>query len=91
MTTRKPTPATLAARALRAIPSAARAAASRANGRRGGRKPILYTLSSCKGDHGTVTGYRAAIARARRVQAESQAAYGVDVCRPDGSIAYTAR
>ena len=91
MTTRKPSPATLAARALRAIPSEARSEQSRANGRRGGRRPTVYTLSSCKGDHGTVTGYRAACRRARRVQAEYQAAYGVDVCRPDGSIAYTAR
>lgn len=37
MTTRKPTPATLAARALRAIPSEARTAQSRANGAKGGR------------------------------------------------------
>lgn len=41
MTTRKPSPATLAARALRAIPSEARSEQSRANGRRGGR-PVLH-------------------------------------------------
>lgn len=80
-----------AARALRAIPSEARSEQSRSNGRLGGRRPTAYTLSSAKGQHGTVSGYRAAVARAREVQAEMQAAYGVDVSRPDGSTAYTAR
>ena len=84
-------PATLAARALGSISTPRKASSSAANGRKGGRKPTVYTLSSVKGDHGAVTGYRAAVARAREVQAEMQAAYGVDVCRPDGSIAYTAR
>ena len=56
MTTRKPTPAapaTLAARALRAIPSEARSEQSRSNGRRGGR-PARYVLvddlGRCVGD-----------------------------------------
>ena len=84
-------PATLAARALRAIPSETRSEASRANGARGGRPLTVYTLASAKGQHGTVSGYRAAVARAREVQAEMQAAYGVDVTAPDGRTVYTAR
>jgi len=82
---------TLAARALRAIPSEARSEQSRANGRRGGRKATVYTLTSAKGKHGTVSGYRAAVARARAVQSAMQAAYGVDVTAPDGRTVYTAR
>ncbi len=80
-----------AARALRAIPSEARSEQSRANGRRGGRRPLVYTLTSAKGKHGTVSGYRAAVARARAVQSAIQAAYGVDVTAPDGRTVYTAR
>lgn len=82
---------TRAARALRAIPSETRCEQSRSNGRLGGRRPTAYTLSSAKGQHGTVSGYRAAVARAREVQAEMQAAYGVDVTAPDGRTVYTAR
>ena len=82
---------TLAARALRAIPSEARSEQSRANGRRGGRRPLVYTLSSVKGMHGYVSGYREAVSRARELQADLQAAYGVVVSRPDGTTAYTAR
>ena len=55
------------------------------------RPLTLYTLSSVKGQHGEVSGYRAAVAEARRLQRELQAAYGVDVSRPDGSTAFTAR
>jgi hypothetical protein len=81
----------LVARALRAIPSEARSEQSRSNGAKGGRRPTVYTLTSAKGKHGTVSGYRAAVARARDVQAEMQAAYGVDVTAPDGRTVYTAR
>lgn len=49
-----------------------------------------YTLTSVKGHHATVIGYREACRRARDIQATIQAAYGVDVIRPDGSVAYTA-
>lgn len=80
-----------AARALRAIPSEARSEQSRANGRRGGRRPLVYALSSVKGPHGYVSGYREAVSRARELQADLQAAYGITVSRPDGSTAYTAR
>ena len=94
MTTRKPSPATLAARTLGSLGgkagTEAQDAARRANGARGGRRATTYTLSSVKGQHGTVTGYRAACQRAREVQAEYQAAYGVDVSRPDGTTVYTA-
>lgn len=91
MTTRKPSPASAAARALRAIPSEARSETSRSNGRRGGRPSTVYTLSSVKGMHGYVSGYREAVSRARELQADLQAAYGITVSRPDGSTAYTAR
>ena len=50
-----------------------------------------YTITSAKGNHGTVDGYRAAVARAREIQAEYQAAYGVDVSRPDGRTVFTAK
>lgn len=46
MTTRTPSPATLAARALRAIPSETRTAQSRANGAKGGRPVILGTIET---------------------------------------------
>lgn len=48
MTTRKPSPATLAARALRAIPSEARSEQSRVNGRRGGRPPLTLVERSIR-------------------------------------------
>lgn len=51
----------------------------------------IYTLSSVKGQHGTVAGYRAACARAREIQSDLQAAYGIDVSHPDGMTVYTAR
>lgn len=80
-----------AARALRAIPSERRSEASRSNGARGGR-PTTYALRSVKGSHGEITGTIAeARERAREVQAEMQAAYGVDVVRPDGHVVYTAQ
>ncbi len=45
MKTEQPSPATLAARALRAVPSEARSETSRTNGRKGGRprkvRPVL--------------------------------------------------
>jgi hypothetical protein len=52
---------------------------------------VTYTITSVKGRHGEVSGYRAAIARAREVQEEMRAAYGVDVLHPDGRVVYTAR
>ena len=58
MTTRKPTPATLAARALRAIPSETRTAASRANGARGGRLPGVVHVTRVTED-GAVYGHAA--------------------------------
>ena len=45
MATRKPTLATLAARALRAIPSEARSEQSRSNGARGGRLPGIVHVT----------------------------------------------
>lgn len=51
MTTRKPTPATLAARALRAIPSEARSEQSRANGRKGGRPRLVVTYAEAYRTH----------------------------------------
>ena len=54
------------------------------------RALTLYALSSVKGSHGTALGYRAACARAKELQATLQAAYGVDVHRPDGHLVFTA-
>lgn len=53
-------------------------------------RKTTYTLSSCKTADETVTGYREACARARAIQREYQAAYGVSVARPDGHVVYTA-
>ena len=53
--------------------------------------PTTYTLTSCKGTW-TVTGTLAeARTRARELQAEYQAAYGITVARPDGRVVYTAK
>lgn len=87
------TGASAAARVLGARGGAARtpaqAAAGRVNGRKGGR-PTVYQLTSCKGEW-TVTGTLAeARTRARELQAEYQAAYGITVARPDGRVVYTA-
>ena len=76
MTTRKPTPATIAARALRAIPSEARSEQSRINGRRGGRpgrahiaviQPTLSVGAPGWEDSGTV------VSRHRTVEAAQAA------------------
>lgn len=72
MTTRKPTPATLAARALRAIPSERRTEASRSNGRRGGRPVILGTIAVDDGRRATVR-YSPGMGR-------------VEVVLPDGTV-----
>ena len=50
---------------------------------------ITYTIESIKTPPETVTGYRAAVARARELAAEYQPAWGVWVTRPDGSVAIT--
>jgi len=78
-----------AARALRAIPSETRAAASRTNGSRGGR-PTTYRLESVKGTWEVTGSIGQARARARELQAEYQAAYGIAVVRADGKTVYTA-
>ena len=55
-------------------------------------RPIVYVLSSVKSPcYGRVAGYGAACRMARTIQAQDQAAYGVDVSRPDGLTVYTAR
>ena len=67
----------------------AQAAASKRNGARGGR-PTTYTLASCKGEWPVTGSLNEARARARELQAEYQAAYGITVARPDGRVVYTA-
>ena len=51
---------------------------------------MTYRITSAKGDHGTVEGLDAAKTRAREIQAEIQAAFGVDVSDADGLTVYTA-
>jgi hypothetical protein len=50
-----------------------------------------YIITSVKGHHGTVTGYREAVRLAKKLQIILQAAYGVDVSRRDGSTVFTAK
>ena len=81
MTTRKPAPATLAARALRAIPSVSRTEASRSNGRRGGRPTLMLLID----DLGRSVGYCEAVGS----RAGEIVEYGsriLAMTRPDGYV-----
>lgn len=92
MTTTRPSPATLAARALGSISTPRKARASRANGAKGGRPGATYGVSAVHGDYyEPAVGLVAAKAAARAMLARIPGAGEVEVVSPDGRTVYTAR